>query len=679
MNKKNYVAVATLAFAMLTSCAGQKEAKSTSGIDLANMDTTVSAGTDFFRYACGGWNDAHPLTAEYSRYGTFDELFENSQKQLREQIEGLAAQKNNQAGSAAQKIGDLYNMAMDSVTLNKQGAEPVKAMLDKIAGMKDKSEIVPMMTEMAHIGIGTYFHSYVYADPKNSSLNIFQMGQGGINLGEKEYYLDTDSITQNIREQYKLYIGKLFQLAGFSEADAQQKVADVMEIETAIAKVSRSATELRDPEANYHKMSFDELKKTIAGIDWDAYMKGLGIQAPAELNVEQVEPIQEVARLMNTLPLSKHVSYLEYNLLDAAASCLSDDFVAARFDFYGKVLSGRQVNQPRWKRAVNSVNGMLGELVGEMYVEKYFPAAAKERMVKLVKNLQTALGERIDAQEWMSDSTKIRAHEKLATFHVKVGYPDKWKDYSKLEIKNDSYWANVCRASEWGFNDMYSRIGKPVDKDEWLMTPQTVNAYYNPSTNEICFPAAILQPPFFNMEADDAANYGAIGVVIGHEMTHGFDDQGRQFDKDGNLTDWWAPGDADRFKERAQVMVDFFNKIEVLPGLQANGELTLGENLADHGGLNVAYLAFQNATKDAPLGVVDGFTPEQRFFLAYATLWAGNIRDEQIRVYTKSDPHSLGKWRVNGALPHIQAWYDAFHITPSDPLYVAPENRVNVW
>lgn len=679
MNKKNYVAVATLAFAMLTSCAGQKEAKSTSGIDLANMDTTVSAGTDFFRYACGGWNDAHPLTAEYSRYGTFDELFENSQKQLRELIEGLAAQKNNQAGSAAQKIGDLYNMAMDSVTLNKQGVEPVKAMLDKIAGMKDKSEIVPMMTEMAHIGIGTYFHSYVYADPKNSSLNIFQMGQGGINLGEKEYYLDTDSITQNIREQYKLYIGKLFQLAGFSEADAQQKVADVMEIETAIAKVSRSATELRDPEANYHKMSFDELKKTIAGIDWDAYMKGLGIQAPAELNVEQVEPIQEVARLMNTLPLSKHVSYLEYNLLDAAASCLSDDFVAARFDFYGKVLSGRQVNQPRWKRAVNSVNGMLGELVGEMYVEKYFPAAAKERMVKLVKNLQTALGERIDAQEWMSDSTKIRAHEKLATFHVKVGYPDKWKDYSKLEIKNDSYWANVCRASEWGFNDMYSRIGKPVDKDEWLMTPQTVNAYYNPSTNEICFPAAILQPPFFNMEADDAANYGAIGVVIGHEMTHGFDDQGRQFDKDGNLTDWWAPGDADRFKERAQVMVDFFNKIEVLPGLQANGELTLGENLADHGGLNVAYLAFQNATKDAPLGVVDGFTPEQRFFLAYATLWAGNIRDEQIRVYTKSDPHSLGKWRVNGALPHIQAWYDAFHITPSDPLYVAPENRVNVW
>lgn len=510
-------------------------------------------------------------------------------------------------------------------------------------------------------------------------LNIFQMGQGGINLGEKEYYLDNDSITQNIREQYKKYIAKLFTLAGFTETDAQQKVADVMEIETAIAKVSKSATELRDPEANYHKMTYAELKKQISGIDWDAFMKALGIEAPAELNVEQIEPIQEVAKLINTLPLSKSISYLEYNLLDAAAPTLSDDFVTARFDFYGKVMSGRQANQPRWKRAVNSVDGLLGELVGEMYVEKYFPAAAKERMVNLVKNLQTALGQRIDAQEWMSDSTKMRAHEKLDAFRVKVGYPDKWKDYSALEIQKDSYWANVCRAAAWGFNDMISRLGKPVDRDEWLMTPQTVNAYYNPSTNEICFPAAILQPPFFNMEADDAANYGAIGVVIGHEMTHGFDDQGRQFDKEGNLKDWWAAGDADRFKERAQVMVDFFNNIEVLPGLHGNGQLTLGENLADHGGLNIAYLAFQNATKDAPLEDKNGFTPAQRFFIAYATLWAGNIRDEQIRVYTKSDPHSLGEWRVNGALPHIQAWYDAFNITPNDPLYVAPEKRVNIW
>lgn len=678
MKTKHYVAVAAMAFAAMTGCTSQKEVKNTSGIDLANLDTTVAAGTDFFRYACGGWNDSHPLTAEYSRYGSFDMLAETNQKQLRELIESFASQTN-EPGSQGQKIGDLYTLAMDSVKLNSDGVAPIKAQLDKIAAISDRKQIVPMIAEMAYDGIGTYFSSYVYADPKNSALNIFQISQGGINLGEKEYYLDTDSVTANIREQYKLYITKLFKLAGFTDAEAEQKMNDVLEIETTIAKASFSAVQRRDPEANYHKMTYADLKKQFSGIDWDAYLKGLGVQGVEELNVEQIEPLQTVDKLISTLPLEKHISYLQYNLIDAAASCLSDDFVAARFDFYGKVLSGRQVNQPRWKRAVNAVNGMLGEVVGQMYVEKYFPAAAKERMVNLVKNLQTALGERIQAQEWMSDSTKAVAAEKLAAFHVKVGYPDKWKDYSSLEIKKDSYWANVCRASEWAVRDMYSRVGKPVDKDEWLMTPQTVNAYYNPSTNEICFPAAILQYPFFDMNADDAFNYGAIGVVIGHEMTHGFDDQGRQFDKNGNLCDWWAAGDAERFNERAQVMVDFFNNIEVLPGLKANGQLTLGENLADHGGLNVAYLAYRNATKDAPLGVVDGFTADQRFFLAYAALWAGNIREEAIRQYTKSDLHSLGEWRVNGALPHIQAWYDAFGITDKDPMYIAPEKRVNIW
>ena len=678
MKTKHYVAVAAMAFAAMTGCTSQKEVKNTSGIDLANLDTTVAAGTDFFRYACGGWNDSHPLTAEYSRYGSFDMLAETNQKQLRELIESFASQIN-EPGSQGQKIGDLYTLAMDSVKLNSDGVAPIKAQLDKIAAISDRKQIVPMIAEMAYDGIGTYFSSYVYADPKNSALNIFQISQGGINLGEKEYYLDTDSVTANIREQYKLYITKLFKLAGFTDAEAEQKMNDVLEIETTIAKASFSAVQRRDPEANYHKMTYADLKKQFSGIDWDAYLKGLGVQGVEELNVEQIEPLQTVDKLISTLPLEKHISYLQYNLIDAAASCLSDDFVAARFDFYGKVLSGRQVNQPRWKRAVNAVNGMLGEVVGQMYVEKYFPAAAKERMVNLVKNLQTALGERIQAQEWMSDSTKAVAAEKLAAFHVKVGYPDKWKDYSSLEIKKDSYWANVCRASEWAVRDMYSRVGKPVDKDEWLMTPQTVNAYYNPSTNEICFPAAILQYPFFDMNADDAFNYGAIGVVIGHEMTHGFDDQGRQFDKNGNLCDWWAAGDAERFNERAQVMVDFFNNIEVLPGLKANGQLTLGENLADHGGLNVAYLAYRNATKDAPLGVVDGFTADQRFFLAYAALWAGNIREEAIRQYTKSDPHSLGEWRVNGALPHIQAWYDAFGITDKDPMYIAPEKRVKIW
>ena len=678
MKKRHYVAVAALVASAMVGCSGTKEVKSTTGLNLANLDTTVSAGTDFYRYACGGWMKNNPLTDEYSRYGTFEVLIENNRKQLQDLIEGLAA-KENPAGSLSQKIGDLYNMAMDSVTRNQQGVEPIKAELDKIAGLTDKSQIVPMMTELLNNGVGTYFSSFVYADPKNSEMNIFQLAQSGINLGEKEYYLDNDSVTLNIRENYKKYIVKLFVLAGFPEKEAEQKMADVMEIETAIAKDSYSAVQQRDPEANYHKMSYADLKKTFPGIDWDAYLKGLGVGEVSELNVSQIEPIKAVEKLMNTLPVSKHISYMQYNLIDAAAASLSDDFVAARFDFYGKILSGRQVNSPRWKRAVAAVEGTLGEAVGQMYVEKYFPAAAKERMVKLVKNLQDALAERIQAQEWMSDSTKVKALEKLKAFHVKVGYPDKWKDYSTLDIKKDSYWANLCRASKWALNDMYSRLGKPVDKDEWLMTPQTVNAYYNPSTNEICFPAGILQYPFFDMNADDAFNYGAIGVVIGHEMTHGFDDQGRQYDKNGNLTYWWAPEDAARFDERTKVMADFFGNIEVLPGLKCNGQLTLGENLADHGGLKVSFLAFQNAMKTAPLGVADGFTPEQRFFLAYATVWAGNIREEDIRMRTKSDPHALGEWRVNGALPHIQAWYDAFHITEKDLMYVAPEKRVNIW
>ena len=678
MKTRNYIASAALAFATLTSCGGQQEAKLSTGIDLTNLDTTAVAGQDFFQYACGGFNQKHPLTAEYSRFGAFEMLIEENQKQIKGLIESLAADQNNQS-EVGKKVGTLYNLAMDSVKLNKDGIAPVKPLLDKIAAISNKDQIIPMKVELSNIGVGTYFSSYVYADAKNSDMNIFQMGQGGINLGEKEYYLDNDEATVAVREAYKKYITRLFVLDGDSEAEAAKKMNDVMEVETAIAKASLSAVELRDPEANYNKMSFAELEKTIKGIDWNGYVKGLGLTDVKEVNVGQIKPIQTVAELIQKLPVAKHIAYLQFNVIDAAGSYLSDDFVAAKFDFYGKVLSGRQANQPRWKRAVGTVNGVLGELVGQMYVEKYFPAAAKERMVTLVKNLQTALGERIQAQEWMSEATKVKALDKLANFHVKVGYPDKWKDYSTLNIENDSYWANICRAAQWATNDMISRHGKPVDKDEWLMSPQTVNAYYNPTTNEICFPAAILQYPFFDMNADDAFNYGAIGVVIGHEMTHGFDDQGRRFDKNGNMADWWAPEDAKGFTERTQVMVDFFNKIEVLPGLFGNGQLTLGENIADHGGLNVSFAAYKNATKNDPLAPADGFTADQRFFLAYATLWAGNIRDEEIRSRTKSDPHSLGRYRVNGALPHIAAWYEAFNITPESPMYVAPEKRVNIW
>ena len=651
-----------------------------SGIRPENLDTTAIAGDDFYQYACGGWMKNHPLTGEYSRFGTFDKLAEDNREQLRTLIADIAAQEH-AAGTVAQKIGDLYNMAMDSTTRNERGYEPIRPVMERIAALKSNSEVMPLVAEMSRQGMGKFFSVYIDADIMNSKQNLVQIYQGGIALGEKEYYLDTDEATTNIREAYKKHIVNMFCLAGFDEAVATKKMEAVMKIETALAEKSFSATEQRDPAANYHKMTMEELKSNFVGIDWDNFFTTIGLNDLKELSVSQLEPIHEVCRIMREEPIADLIAYLEWHTLDGAANELSDAFADESFDFYGRTLRGRKEQQPRWKRAVDVVNGVLGEAVGQMYVEKYFPAAAKERMLTLVKNLQVALGERIDAQDWMSDDTKVRAHEKLNSFIVKIGYPDTWKDYTNLNIDPAlSYSENLCRANEFFWADMIARkYGKPVDNTEWFMTPQTVNAYYNPTTNEICFPAGILQYPFFDMNADDAFNYGAIGVVIGHEMTHGFDDQGRQFDKKGNFSDWWAPGDGDKFKEKTQVLVDHFNKIEVLPGLFANGEFTLGENIADHGGLMVAYQAFKNATAKAPLAEKDGFTPEQRFFLAYSTVWAGNIRDEQIRVYTKSDPHSLGRWRVNGTLPHIDAWYEAFNVTPEHKLYIPAEQRAQVW
>lgn len=678
MKMKYYLPFMAFALMATAGCNSKKEAAMTSGIDLANLDTMAMPGTDFYQYACGGWMKNNPLTDEYSRFGSFDLLAENNRKQLKGLIEELAAKKNEQ-GTVAQKIGDLYNMAMDSVKLNADGMSPIKAGLEKIASLKDKSEITKMAAELLRNGSDAYFALYVGSDPMDSDMNLVQTYQAGIGLGEKEYYLDEDSHTKEIREKYQQHIAKMFELAGFTTEQAKKNAEAVMKIETRIAKASFSAVEQRDPHANYHKMTIEEVKKQIPGIDWDMYFTTMGLKDVKNLSVSQVEPIKEVGNIINTVPLNEQIAYMQWKLIDSAARYLSDDFLAQNFDFYEKVLSGKKEQKPRWKNAVGTVENVLGEAVGQMYVQKYFPAEAKERMIKMVKNLQTALGERIQTLEWMSDTTKVKAMEKLNSFYVKVGYPDKWRDYTALDIKNDSYWANVGRAMQFEYDYMLNKAGKPVDRDEWGMTPQTVNAYYNPSTNEICFPAGILQYPFFDMNADDAFNYGAIGVVIGHEMTHGFDDQGRQFDKDGNLKDWWTAGDAKRFNERAQVMVNFFDSIEVLPGLRANGSLTLGENIADQGGLQVSYQALKNATKDAPLAVQDGFTPEQRFFLAYANVWAGNIRDEQIRVYTKSDPHSLGKWRVDGALPQIGTWYEAFNITDKDPMYLPVEKRVSIW
>lgn len=678
MRVTKYLPILAVCF-MTTGCNSKKEAVLTSGIDLANLDTTALPGASFYQYACGGWMKNHPLTDEYSRFGSFDMLRENNREQLKGLIAELAAQQDNAPGSAAQKVGDLYTIAMDSVKLNNEGAAPIKEEMMAIDALKDKGEIYACLIEMQKKGINPYFHLYVGADDKNSSTNMVQTYQGGLGMGERDYYLENDEQTRNIRAKYQEHVAKMFQLAGYDQAAAQKAVKAVMNIETRLAKSARSQVELRDPHANYNKMDIATLKKTFPTFDWETLFASAGLKELKEVNIGQPNAMKEVADIIHTVPLDEQKLYLQWGIINTAASYLSDDFAEQDFDFYDKTMTGKQEMQPRWKRAVSTVDGALGEVVGQMYVEKYFPAAAKERMVTLVANLQASLGERIKGLSWMSEPTKVKALEKLATFHVKIGYPDKWKDYSALDIKKDSYWANIKRASQWEYKDMMAKAGKPVDKNEWLMSPQTVNAYYNPTTNEICFPAAILQAPFFDMNADDAFNYGAIGVVIGHEMTHGFDDQGRQYDKEGNLKDWWTEDDAKKFDERAQVMVNFFDSIEVAPGVRANGHLTLGENIADHGGLQVSYQAFKKAMETTPIEVVDGLTPEQRFFLAYANVWAGNIRPEEILRLTKLDPHSLGKWRVNGALPHIGAWYEAFNITAKDSMYVANDQRVSIW
>ena len=647
---------------------------------MANLDTTQDPGTDFFRYATGGWQDANPLTDEYARYGQFDALREKSREQLKELVLEQAA-KESEPGSNAQKVGDLYKMVMDSTTRNAQGVEPVKPLMDEVAALKDKSEIIPLMARNTRVGIGGFFGTGIGTDIMDSNSNQLGLYQGGLSLPEKEYYSDNDEITLNIRAKFQEYVVNMFKLHGFEAAAAQKKMEAVMAIETRIAAKHLSRVERRNPLNSYHKMTYAELKNTIPGINWDEYYSILGINGIEVLNLAHPEAIKEVAAIIADTPLDDLKAYLEWRVIRSTSNELTDDIEAETFAFYGTVLSGKKVQQPRWKRAVSTVDGALGDIIGELYVAKHFPPAAKERMTQLVKNLQVALGERIDAQEWMSDETKKAAHEKLNTFTVKIGYPDKWDDYSGLVIDPAlSYAENCRRMSEFGWNKhVNEKWGKPVDREEWHMTPQTVNAYYNPTTNEICFPAGILQYPFFDMDEDDAFNYGAIGVVIGHEMTHGFDDQGRQFDKDGNFANWWTDEDAAKFNERTQVIVDFFDKIEVLPGLNANGKLTLGENIADHGGLMISMQAFKNATKENPLPVINGFTPEQRFYLSYSGVWAGHVRDEEIRNLTKSDVHSLSRWRVNGTLPHIDDWYTAFGITEESPMFVPQEERLKIW
>ena len=654
------------------------EQKLSAGIRMENMDTTAVPGEDFYKYACGGWMKLNPIPAEYSRYGSFDKLGEDNQKRLQAIFDDVVSKRKELGkGSDAQKIADFYTVAMDSVRLNAEGFNPIIEDLKKIDNINNASDVAKYMGEVSNVNI--FFGMYVDADIKNAKSNLLQTYQGGIGMGQKDYYFDTTESITEVRNAYVQHVQKMFEMIGTSTEEAANNAKVVMNIESRIANSHFSQVELRDPEGNYNKYSYDDLLKEYPDFDWKALFDAMNIKVK-EISISQPSAVKEAIAILNDTPIDQIKTYIKWQLINSASSYLSDDFSKENFEFYGKIMSGSEEQSPRWKRAVEVVNSSLGMAVGRIYCDKYFHEDAKKRMEKLVDNLLKAYSERINNLDWMSEETKAKAQEKLSAIYVKVGYPNKWIDYSSLEInKDDSYWDIVKKASKFEVDFMLDKLNRPVDKDDWYMTPQTVNAYYNPTTNEICFPAGILQYPFFDLEADDAFNYGAIGVVIAHEVTHGFDDQGCQFDKDGNLVNWWTDSDKENFTQRTKVMEEYFNQIEVAPGLYANGAFTLGENIADHGGLQVAYHAFKNATKDAPLEVIDGFTPEQRFFISYANVWAGNIRDEEVVRRTKVDPHSLGKWRVNGALPHIGAWYEAFNITPESPLYLAPEKRVSIW
>lgn len=653
-----------------------------SGLVMSNLDTAVKPADDFYRFATGGWQKNNPLPAAYSRFGSFDQLQENNNKRINSILSDLQ-KKHYKNGTIEQKLSDFYRLALDVDRRNREGIAPVRPVLDEIEGARTVAVLRQLQLKYADQGYGVQFGSYFSADDKNVSMNIFSVSQGGMTLGQKDYYINNDSATVAIRQAYRKHIARMFGLYGFSQADAQRKADAVFRQETLIALISKSATELRDPQANYNKMTLAEFETAYPDIPLAQLAQAEGIKREYidTLIVGQPSFMAGLDKLMTLQTADELQALMEWDVIQSSAGYLTDAIREANFDFFGKTMSGRKEDFPLWKRATNQVEAQMGEALGRIYAQRYFPESSKKIMEQLVKNLQVSLGQRIDAQSWMSEETKANAHRKLDKFYVKIGYPNKWTDYSRLVIDpSKSFYDNVMACRKFAHDKhIADKAGKPVDRDEWFMNPQTVNAYYNPTTNEICFPAGILQYPFFDPKADEAFNYGAIGVVIGHEMTHGFDDQGRQYDADGNLKDWWTAQDAAGFKKRADMYADFFSNIKVLPDLNANGRFTLGENLADHGGLQVAFNAYRNATAHKPLKVKDGFTADQRFFIAYAGVWGQNITDQEIRNRVKRDPHALGEWRVNGALPHIDAWYKAFGVKEGDKLFIPKANRLDLW
>lgn len=672
------------AVALCASSCGQNQKEqrdvAVPAIDFTAMDSTVRAQDDFYHYVSGNWIRNNPLKPAYSRYGTFDILRDSSIAYVHHIVEELAAVKP-QVGTNEYRIATIYRQAMDSVERNKQGVQPVMDELKEIQALGDKVSLVAYAAKQDQTyGAGVFFGSYVAADDMNSTMNILHLSQAGLALGSRDYYVEQDDATKAIRNGYVAYLEKILSLSGYSVDDARRMATNALKIETELAQMCYSNVELRDTQRNYNMTTIADFASTYKGFDWLGYFKQRGLDVE-KANFGQLDYFKKFDAWFASMDIDAFKDYLLANTINGAASALSDEFEQAQFDFFGKQLSGKKEMHPRWKRSVSVVESLLGEALGQVYVKRHFSPKAKERMSILVSNLQKALGERIKGLSWMSEETKAKALDKLNNFTVKIGYPDEWKDYSDLDIQEEnSYYQNLVNATKFAQADNLKDLGKPVDRAKWLMNPQDVNAYYMPTTNEICFPAGILQPPFFNVDADDPVNYGAIGVVIGHEMIHGFDDQGSNFDKDGNMINWWTPEDKQKFSESTERLVAQFAKNEVAPGVMADGKLTLGENIADNGGLTVAFLAMQMAAKDNPQPVkTDGLTPEQRFFIAYARLWGQNINEAEILRLTKIDPHSLGLLRVNQALKNIDAFFEAFNIQPEDKMYLAPEERVVVW
>ena len=677
MKKLTFIFASAL---IMTACGSKESDKQTEGvpaIDINNFDESITRNDDFYQWATGGWQKNNPLKPEYSRYGSFDVLRENNEIRINELFDDMSKSKAD-FGSIEQKISDLYKMGLDEERLNKEGAEPIREALNKIFAMQNREEIIASLAPLHTDGVGVFFASYPAADLADSNMTILYMEQSGLGMGNRDYYIDEKNA--EIKAAYKEYLTKLFTLSAV-EGDINAMVENVIAVEDRIAEKHWSNVECRDIQKGYNPYTYDAFKAEYAGVEWDAYFKGMGLDTVGKLVVSQPSSFKNILEVLNTASLDELRAYVAAHYINTASSYLSEDYAVASFEFFGKTMSGTQEIRPRWKRAMGVPNNILSEAVGQMYVAKYFPESEKARVEGMVSNIQKAFSKHIEALDWMSDATKAKAQEKLAAFTVKIGYPNKWKDYSTLTVDpKKSYWENVLEANRWYTADSMSEVGKPVDREKWLMPPQMVNAYYMPTTNEICFPAAILQPPFYNPNADDAVNYGAIGVVIAHEMTHGFDDQGSQFDKFGNMNDWWSAEDRAAFEKKTDVLINQFNAIEILPGLFADGKYSLGENIADQGGLRLAFTGLKEyAWAEGRPEDIDGFTGEQRFYIGYATLWAQNITDQEKERLTKVDVHSLGRNRVNATLRNIQSFYDAFGITEKDAMYMPVEERIVIW